>query len=55
MKQAKEQAADEIERYRQESERKFKEFEAKVFFFSFKNRKNQNKLFSLITAHGISG
>lgn len=33
LKQAKEQAADEIERYRQESERKFKEFEFKVFFF----------------------
>lgn len=33
LKQAKEQAADEIERYRQESERKFKEFEFKVIFF----------------------
>lgn len=30
LKQAKEEAQDEVERYRQERERQFKEFEAKV-------------------------
>lgn len=30
LKQAKEEAQDEIEKYRQERERQFKEFEAKV-------------------------
>lgn len=33
LKQAKEEAQEEIEKYRQERERQFKEFEAKVFFF----------------------
>lgn len=32
LKQAKEEAQDEIEKYRQERERQFKEFEAKVSF-----------------------
>lgn len=31
LKQAKEQAADEIEKYRQDRDRQFKDFEAKVF------------------------
>jgi hypothetical protein len=34
LKQAKEEAQDEIEKYRQERERQFKEFEAKVSFRS---------------------
>jgi Vacuolar (H+)-ATPase G subunit len=32
LKQAKEEAQDEIEKYRQERERQFKEFEAKVIY-----------------------
>ena len=32
LKQAKEEAQDEVEKYRQERERQFKDFEAKVFF-----------------------
>lgn len=32
LKQAKEEAQDEVEKYRQERERQFKEFEAKVIF-----------------------
>lgn len=34
LKQAKEEAQDEVEKYRQERERQFKEFEAKVSFFN---------------------
>jgi V-type H+-transporting ATPase subunit G len=41
LKQAKEEAQDEIEKYRQERERQFKEFEAKVsFLFLSVNHKN---------------
>lgn len=32
LKQAKDEATEEIEKYRQERERQFKEFEAKVYF-----------------------
>jgi V-type H+-transporting ATPase subunit G len=32
LKQAKEEAQDEIEKYRQERDRQFKEFEAKVVY-----------------------
>lgn len=34
LKQAKDEAQDEVEKYRQERERQFKEFEAKVMLFT---------------------
>jgi len=35
LKQAKEEAQDEIEKYRQEREKQFREFEAKVIIISY--------------------
>lgn len=44
LKQAKEEAQEEIERYQKEREKQFKEFEAKVSFFFFKVRSRDHLL-----------
>lgn len=53
LKQAKEEAQDEIERYRQERDRQFKEFEAKVsiILYSEKSIKLQFLIYIHISVH----